>query len=695
MDTEKKHQKSSITLVATEQEGSTFEGWGGACLAFGSDTTCKILFGHDSYIHNFSVSARFELIPGAIEVATSTSGYESPSSLPYSVLIDSQPGISIGPNATTTVSGVTPGSRRVELSDVPAFCTVQDPNPRNVTVHPGETTPTAFSVHCIEPGVIEVTTATRGEGLFPVAYTLLVGSERVAAIEPNDTLSFDDMLPGDHSIVLTGVPENCAVSGENGRTVTVVSGERVATTFEVECFPSGKGSILVSTSTTGQDLDPDGYSLWVEFENRPIGREAEEFFHSLEPGDYLVELRGISSNCEVDVSEFPNPRTLTVTAGEVTSTEFSVSCSPWGAIRVITETTGWDLDPDGYRVYLEETGKSSNIATNGEHILGLLTPGQFTIHLAEDRISENCVVQGDNPTGPWPLDWGQTMRVPFQVVCSGIVFQSNRDGFWELYAMNSDGTGMRRILPSIHTDENPVWSPDRTQVVFTSDRDGDKDIYVLTLADSSLVKVTDNTWEDDDPAWSPDGQSILFGSKLPGAEDDLFVVSLNANVWGAPRQITTTPSYDEDDVDWSPVDPLGGSAQWIAFSSDRDWDGDDELYKLDISQSPLGAAIQLTFNTVKDDDAVWSPDGTKIAFDRRTNGDNRDIFVMNADGSGVVQLTTHPGDEDDPSWSPDGTMIVFTSDRDGNDEVYVMNADGSGKTRITFHGAQDSEPSWR
>jgi len=64
-------------------------------------------------------------------------------------------------------------------------------------------------------------------------------------------------------------------------------------------------------------------------------------------------------------------------------------------------------------------------------------------------------------------------------------------------------------------------------------------------------------------------------------------------------------------------------------------------------------------------------------------GGSSDIFVMNADGSGVTRLTTNPAYDNYPAWSPDGTRIVFQSQRDGNDQIYVMGADGSGATRLT------------
>src|SRR5256884_6511449 len=69
---------------------------------------------------------------------------------------------------------------------------------------------------------------------------------------------------------------------------------------------------------------------------------------------------------------------------------------------------------------------------------------------------------------------------------------------------------------------------------------------------------------------------------------------------------------------------------------------------------------------------------------------------MNADGSAVTQLTSGAFGDDDPVWSPDGQQIAFHSTRDGGDEdIFVMNADGSGVTPLTFNdGVSDAVPVW-
>ena len=128
----------------------------------------------------------------------------------------------------------------------------------------------------------------------------------------------------------------------------------------------------------------------------------------------------------------------------------------------------------------------------------------------------------------------------------------------------------------------------------------------------------------------------------------------------------------------------------IVFTSDRDTDGDYELYTV---TSIGGSPTKLTDNAVTDNQPAYSAAGTKIVFRRTTGGDDGEIYSMNADGSGSSRLTNNSVPDREPSWSPDGAMIAFA--RGSTGDIYVMNADGSGVTRLTNTAALDErEPVW-
>jgi TolB protein len=143
---------------------------------------------------------------------------------------------------------------------------------------------------------------------------------------------------------------------------------------------------------------------------------------------------------------------------------------------------------------------------------------------------------------------------------------------------------------------------------------------------------------------------------------------------------------------WSP------DGRRIAFTSNRG--GQLDVYLVNADGSGL---MRLTRARRAIDVApAWSPDGTRIAFaSDRAGVNNLEIYVMKVDRSGLTRPTFTGGDHDVlgddnlPDWSPDGTRIVFASTRDQNEEIYVMNADGSGQTRLTATlGADESRPAW-
>jgi Tol biopolymer transport system component len=108
----------------------------------------------------------------------------------------------------------------------------------------------------------------------------------------------------------------------------------------------------------------------------------------------------------------------------------------------------------------------------------------------------------------------------------------------------------------------------------------------------------------------------------------------------------------------------------------------------------------LNKDPLQDQHPAASPDGTKVLFDRDYGTPfiaNKQIAVMNADGSNDVRLTNATGINDtQPAWSPDGGKIAFVRQQnaDAKSQIYVMNADGSNVKLVSDGTANDTAPAW-
>ena len=259
-----------------------------------------------------------------------------------------------------------------------------------------------------------------------------------------------------------------------------------------------------------------------------------------------------------------------------------------------------------------------------------------------------------------------------------IAFQSQRNGNWDIYTMNPDGTDVIRLTADPAADERPGWSPDGSKIVFSSKRSGNGDIYVMDADGGNVRRLTTHAAEDYAGQWSADGARIVFRSSRDGNKE---VYVMNADGSGQTN-LSRHPADDHGPV-WS---PLGNQ---IAFASDRA--GSDDLYLMNTDGSGL---VRLTTAADNDFAAAWSPDGRRIAFRSERDG-NTEIYVMNADGSNQANVTRDPtGADRGPAWSPDGREIAYYTDRDGNYEIYSIRPDGSGRRRLTSHAAQDFSPDW-
>lgn len=250
----------------------------------------------------------------------------------------------------------------------------------------------------------------------------------------------------------------------------------------------------------------------------------------------------------------------------------------------------------------------------------------------------------------------------------------------KVYVMKPDGS-QRTVLAE---GNSPRWSPDGRHIAHFRSRlisSGrcETDIWIMDADSSDQRKLTAGAY----PTWSPDGERVAY-SAVDGRRIEIV------NTDGSPGEAVTRPPDRAVDLwpDWSPD---GGR---IVFSRMH---GDErgaalrmELWVVDLA---TGNEEQLCcLGELWPEEAVWSPDGSLLAFADYPPGDGPStIVVVRADGSEARLLTS--GHKDwGPSWSSDGSRIAFTRVVDGTGQIFVTNVDGSGLRRVGSGSDPDFPP---
>jgi hypothetical protein len=354
----------------------------------------------------------------ALSVTITTTGVEvDPDG--YTVSVDGGQAQSIGVNATMLVEQLSDGDHSLDLNGLAANCVAAGENPRNVTVRSGATATVAFAVTCsASTGTIEVLATSSGSGSDPDGFAALVDGVDRGPVTAGVAATFAQLPPGAHTIGLSGLAANCQVVGDNPRGVSVSAGQTAQVPFAVTCTapaPSS-GTLQITTTTSGTDQDPDGYSIRIDNASaQPIGINATLTLINLSAAAHSVRLLGVAANCSLGGA---NPAQVTVPNGGTTSVAFSVTCTPntasTGGIQVTVATTGNSPDPDGYSVSVDG-GTGQSIDLNGSRTVANLTPGSHSVELS--GVAENCTVGGDNPRTV-PVTAGQNAAAAFTVACT-------------------------------------------------------------------------------------------------------------------------------------------------------------------------------------------------------------------------------------------------------------------------------------
>jgi Tol biopolymer transport system component len=264
-----------------------------------------------------------------------------------------------------------------------------------------------------------------------------------------------------------------------------------------------------------------------------------------------------------------------------------------------------------------------------------------------------------------------------------IAFQSNRDGPYHIYVMNTDGTNLRQLTNGDNDDRHPNWSPDGKVIAVDTGDQVRREIALIDVASKNRTQVTKLGMTAQFPSFSPDGKTIAFFLYNLGIMD-LWTVGTDG---GSPAAVTRQLATEANNqctfachaARWSP----DGSG--IAFS-----DGDNARVLL-MASLVSGAATPISPDDEKSHFPVFLADGRIVYVSEHVSATQSytDLWIVDPNDTAAArtELAQNVQAQGPFEFNKDGTELLFFSPRTGNFEIYAVTLDAAGKAALAEKAA--------
>jgi TolB protein len=266
----------------------------------------------------------------------------------------------------------------------------------------------------------------------------------------------------------------------------------------------------------------------------------------------------------------------------------------------------------------------------------------------------------------------KTERSPSSSVPPGkIVFSALKDGNWDLWLVNPDGTDPVQLTKTPIDERSPCVSHDGNRILYSTSEGNLRLMDVNNHSDKKLL-VADGVYGN--PVWLDDTKILyvgyVFKADKYGVKDDSSLL-----IFDLERESSRSNPYvliDQTGMqDWPSISPYGE----LIYSSSVQGPNQkvtQEIWKYDSIAQNGGQMTLMNANSIQ---SRWSPDGKEIVFASNKTG-NFEIWKFNPTEGKATRLTNTDYTNKEPCWSPDGKEIVFISDRQGHNEIWKMSSAG-------------------
>jgi len=265
-----------------------------------------------------------------------------------------------------------------------------------------------------ESGGLKVAVSTTGTAADTSGYYLTIGDETGRVIAHNDSLTREGLSPGSYEILLSGLPPNCTVAGENPMIVDVPPGRIVIASFAVSCRPAAM--VRVTTVTTGYERDRDGYTVrFGSNSSWQIPAAGISILKVYTVGQTTLGLSRLAANCTADPG---NPKAVTLVPDSTVPLTFRVDCVPTkGTVKVSISIGGVDRQSlQGLSVGLDNS-REAVFDSSGSTTFTDVPIGAHTAALR--GIQSNCGTAGASSQAV-SVTGRDTAMVHFDLNCSAL-----------------------------------------------------------------------------------------------------------------------------------------------------------------------------------------------------------------------------------------------------------------------------------